>query len=431
MNIALICTEKLPVPPISSGAIQLYIEGILPYVSFLYNITVFSIQHPMLSNEETKDGVKYVRVPAGSKTEYVENIKHFINEGFDWVHVFNRPLWVNYLCENLPNTKFSLSLHNEMFHPEKITPKMANECINRVEFINTVSKFIANGVAKSYPKAEEKLRVVYSGVDLTALKPNWSEEGILNKQKLKEKHKIKNYRVVLFVGRLSEKKGAHILLKAMKEIMNIYRDVALVVVGSKWYGENKENEYSRQLQIISKKLKGPVIFTGYLPPQEVFSYYNLGDIFVCPSQWNEPLARVHYEAMAAGLPIITTNRGGNAEVVSELGNGIVIDDFSNYKAFIEKIKFLLDNPNKSMEYGKTGRKLAEEKFNWERVAKEAFSPLLSLESVEDSVQVKNEPTEGNIEKTNQDSVFEECTEEVQNDNCEEYIEKENFFDIDF
>ena len=59
----------------------------------------------------------------------------------------------------------------------------------------------------------------------------------------------------------------------------------------------------------------------------------MGDLFVCSSQWNEPLARVHYEAMAAGIPIITTNRGGNAEVMNQGKNGIIIDDYDQPKAF--------------------------------------------------------------------------------------------------
>lgn len=430
MNIALICTEKLPIPPIAGGAIQLYIEGILPYISPFHNITVFGIAHPDLPSEEMINGIKYVRVAATNKNEYLANLKLKLNNDFDLIHVFNRPLNVLYLAESLPHTKFSLSLHNEMLIPKKISSSKAIKCINRVEFINTVSKFIADGVKKLYHEAGDKLNVVYSGADINKYKVGWSEEGEFNKSELKKKYNIQKHKVVLFVGRLGEKKGAHILLKAMKEVMDTYDKVALVVVGSKWYGKNEIDEYTRSLQILAKRLKGPIIFTGFIPPSEITPYFNLGDIFVCPSQWQEPLARVHYEAMAAGLPIITTNRGGNAEVVSEYENGIVIDDFSNYKAFAEKIRFLLDNPNKALEYGKIGRKLAEEKFNWERVAREVFSPLFSLKSVEDVAQDKNELVEVNIEEVNQNNVTEVSIEEVGNDGCKEHVE-ERYFDVDF
>lgn len=370
MKIALICTEKLPVPCIAGGAIQQYIDGILPYLSSKHYITVFSLEHPSLPSRETVGNVEYIRVPGKSAQEYIENIKKVITNDFDLIHIFNRPLWVNSIDEVLPHTKISLSLHNEMFHQEKIPAAKANHCINRVEFINTVSKFIADGVKALYPAAADKLRVVYSAADIDKYKPNWTDEGKINKLVLKKKYNLENYNIILNVSRLSEKKGNHIIMNAAKTLMNFRRDVALVIVGSKWYGSNKEDDYTKSLKELSKTLTGPVVFTGFLPPSEISKYYNMGDVFVCCSQWNEPLARVHYEAMAAGLPIITTNRGGNGEVVSGLNNGIVIEDYKNPDVFANSINYLLNNPTVSAEMGKNGRILAEEKFNWKRVSED-------------------------------------------------------------
>lgn len=370
MKIALICTEKLPVPCIAGGAIQQYIDGILPYLSSKHYITVFSLEHPSLPSRETVGNVEYIRVPGKSAQEYIENIKKVITNDFDLIHIFNRPLWVNSIDEVLPHTKISLSLHNEMFHQEKIPAAKANHCINRVEFINTVSKFIADGVKALYPAAADKLRVVYSAADIDKYKPNWTDEGKINKLVLKKKYNLENYNIILNVSRLSEKKGNHIIMNAAKTLMNYRRDVALVIVGSKWYGSNKEDDYTKSLKELSKTLTGPVVFTGFLPPSEISKYYNMGDVFVCCSQWNEPLARVHYEAMAAGLPIITTNRGGNGEVVSGLNNGIVIEDYKNPDVFANSINYLLNNPTVSAEMGKNGRILAEEKFNWKRVSED-------------------------------------------------------------
>lgn len=370
MKIALICTEKLPVPSIAGGAIQQYIDGILPYLSPKYDITVFSVEHPDLLPSEIKDRVEYIRVPGKSQQEYIANIKNIIRRDYDLVQVFNRPLWVNSLSEILPYTKISLSLHNEMFHPEKISNVKANLCINRVEYINTVSKFIADGVKALYPIAADKLKVVYSAADINSYKPNWSEEGRQNKSLLKKKYNLEGYKIILNVSRLSEKKGNHIIMNAAKGLMNYRGDIALVIVGSKWYGSNKEDDYTKSLRELSKTLTGPIVFTGFLPPSEISKYYNMGDVFICCSQWNEPLARVHYEAMAAGLPIITTKRGGNAEVVSGMNNGIVIDDYKNPDAFMNSINYLLNTPDKALEMGKAGRRLTEERFNWKRVSEE-------------------------------------------------------------
>ncbi|NMA25249.1 MAG: glycosyltransferase family 4 protein, partial [Clostridiales bacterium] len=382
LKIAFICTEKLPVPPISGGAIQLYIEGILPEISRHHEVTVFCIQNEALPDEEETGGVRYVRVAGRDKTEYIRNVEQKLGDSFDLVHVFNRPRWVVRLSDKYPKTRFSLSLHNEMIHEKKIPRDMALECVNKVEFIATVSRFIADGLLGLFPEAAEKVFTVYSGADVSRYSPAASEEGAKNKEILKKKLGLADKKVVLFVGRLSEKKGVDKLISAMKSVMEVRSDVALVVVGSKWYGANTADEYSKLVKAQAADLRGPVIFTGYLPYAQIPAYYNLGDIFVCPSQWNEPLARVHFEAMAAGLPIITTNRGGNKEVFEGCESGIVIDDYANPAAFAEQILFLLDHPEIASEMGMKARRMAEEKYSWARVADD----LLQLfKKVEDTV----------------------------------------------
>ena len=368
MKIAFICTEKLPVPPVSGGAIQIYINGVLPFVSKIHDVTVFSVQEGNLSEKESVDNIKYIRVQGKTTAEYLKNVIKLLEKDYELIHVFNRPAWVIPLSEAAPDSAFSLSLHNEMFLPEKISSEKAVQTIEKVKFITTVSKFIANGVKELYPLAEEKLRVVYSAVDINEYKPIWSQESQKNRVDIKKQYGLENHKVVLNVGRFSKKKGAHILIKAMKKVMDEYTNVGLVLVGSKWYGSNETDDYVRQVQLMTKELKGPVVFTGFLPPSEVPYYYNIGDIFVCASQWREPLARVHYEAMGAGLPIITTDRGGNAEVIQENVNGLIIKDYNNPEAFAKNISYLIENEDEAIEMGKNGREIAEKNYNWNRVA---------------------------------------------------------------
>lgn len=375
MKIALICTEKLPVPPVAGGAIQLYISGILPWLAGKHEITVYGVRYPGLPDVETIDNVQYIRVPGKTDTVYVNNLKAALEPGFDLVHVFNRPRFMLALSDKFPDMKFSLSLHNEMLHPEKISDEAALRCVQKAEFINTVSRYIADTVQKRVPEAEKKLRVVYSGADPSQYHVPWSPEGEVIKREMQLKYGLSDYKTILFVGRLSVKKGVHVLIKAMEKIMSSRKDVALAVVGSKWYGNNEADDYANSVKTAAKSLPGPVVFTGFVPPSEIPSLYNIGDIFVCASQWNEPLARVHYEAMAAGLPIITTNRGGNAEVVEGYGNGIVINEYNDPLAFASSITRLLDDTAAAREMGMAGRKLSEERFNWQRVAAEILGGL--------------------------------------------------------
>ncbi|MBZ9686711.1 glycosyltransferase family 4 protein [Clostridium estertheticum] len=369
MKIAFICTEKLTFPPINGGAVQVYLEGVLPIISQYHEITVFSIQDPKLPNIAFINGVKYIRLPARNTEEYVRGLKNYLTNDFDLVHVFNRPRWVNFLSKNL-TCAFSLSLHNEMFLQNKITVSLANACVNRVSFITTVSHFIANGVKALYPSAASKLYPVYSAVDCNIYKPIWDDDKDSYRNNLRAKYGLQNHKTILYVGRLTPKKGTHIVIDAMNSVMESHPNTALMIIGSKWYGGNESNAYIELLKRISKELKGPVIFTGYLSPTEIPKYYSVGDIFVNMSQWQEPLARVHYEAMAAGLPIITTNRGGNAEVMIEGVNGFVINDYKNPRVLENNIVRLLDNSDLALRLGVNGRKIAQEKYNFNRLAKD-------------------------------------------------------------
>lgn len=368
MKIALICTEKLPVPPVSGGAIQIYIDAILPVLATKHEITVFCVQNIQLPLHETNGNVRYIRVKGKTADEYLHNVKKALTNEYDLVHVFNRPLWVPILSEIASESAFSLSLHNEMFTRKKIDSDRAAKCIERVSFITTVSQFIANGVKALYPEAEPKLNVVYSAADLNQFTPIWSEEAQEERTALRTQYGLDDHKVILYVGRLCAKKGAHIVMQAMKNIFAANPKTALLLVGSKWYGQNATDEFIERLQAASQELSGPVIFTGFLTPAEIPRYFHVGDIFVCASQWREPLARVHYEAMAAGLPIITTNRGGNAEVLEPGVNGLVIQEYNNPLSMEENIQYLLDHPEIALNMGKMGRQLVEEKYNWDRVA---------------------------------------------------------------
>lgn len=368
MKIAMICTEKLPVPPIRGGAIQQYIDAVMPYIQEKHDVTVFSVEDPILPQMEDKGNTHFIRVNGKQKQNYIYNIISHMKDEYDLIHVFNRPKWVNLIAEAFPHATISLSLHNEMFHPSKISKADGERCIKKVRFITTVSRFVAEEIKKLYSEAASKLHTIYSGVDINRYQPVWSEDVMQIRDELKAKYGLADKKVVLFVGRLSSKKGAHILIKAMKDVLTSYPNTALVLVGSKWYGENQEDSYVRQIKQMSEELNTDIILTGFLPPKEVIAHYYLGDVFICASQWREPLARVHYEAMAAGLPIITTDRGGNAEVVRGFGNGIVISEYNQPQAFADAITYLLDQPSIALEMGRTGRILAEEKYSWERVA---------------------------------------------------------------
>ncbi len=110
--------------------------------------------------------------------------------------------------------------------------------------------------------------------------------------------------------------------------------------------------------------------TGFVAPSEIQNWFAAADLFVCTSLWQEPLARVHYEAMAAGLPIITTARGGNAEVIEVGVNGLVVENPEDPSCFVEKISEVLSNKTWMKKMGEKGREKSLSQYKWDRVASE-------------------------------------------------------------
>ncbi|AMA74674.1 lipopolysaccharide N-acetylglucosaminyltransferase [Aneurinibacillus sp. XH2] len=367
----MICTEKLPVPPVRGGAIQTYIDGVAPILGEHHHVTILGIADPELPTQQKIGNVNYVRVPGKVFDIYMEEVVSYLSQHtFDLIHIFNRPRLVAPVRKVAPHARIVLSMHNDMFLPEKISSSEAETAIEEVDRIITVSDYVGRTIAGLYPQAADKLRTIYSGVDLKRYIPDSPGTAKKEREGLRTLYELSSKKVILFVGRLSPKKGADILVRAMTDVADRYKDVALVLVGSKWYSDDEISDYVAYVRALAARSPIPIVTTGFVPADQVHKWFWAGDIFVCPSQWEEPLARVHYEAMAAGLPIITTARGGNAEVVVHNETGLIISEPENPKAFAEAITTLFSNPKLMEQMGSKNRRLALERYSWNRVAHE-------------------------------------------------------------
>jgi len=369
MNILMIVTEKLPVPPVRGGAIQTYVDALAPHLGKAHKLTILGITDPTLPERESRGGITYVRVPGGELDTYTAGVTEFLKKNsFDLIHIFNRPRMVLPVRGVAPKARIILSLHNDMFEPGKIEPAEAEQVLAQMEKMVTVSDYVGRRVESLYPAAAGKWRTVYSGVDLKRFAVDRDA-----RQRLRTEHGLTGKQVILFVGRLSPKKGADVLVRAMPQIAKRHPDAALVLVGSKWYGEDKVSDYVAYVRAIAARSPVPVVTTGFVTPDQVHQWFAAGDIFVCASQWEEPLARVHYEAMAAGLPIVTTARGGNPEVVAGKGNGVVVENAEDPQAFAAALSQMLSDKARREKMGRAGRTLAEQRFGWDRVAADILS----------------------------------------------------------
>lgn len=393
LKILMICTEKLPVPPVRGGAIQTYIQGISGKLGQKHDLTILGTTDSSLPLVESRDNIQYVRIDGQQIFEiYAEKVISFLrDESFDLIHVFNRPRLIPLIRQVAPDSRLILSMHNDMFNTNKILHDDAISAIAEVERIVTVSDYVGNTISNLYPQAAGKVQTIYSGVNLEDFVP-WETSNTATqiRQKLRKENNLEDKTVILFVGRLTPKKGTDLLIQALKEVHSSNPKIALVIVGGTWYSVDRVTDYVAFVRALAERVPFPVITTGYVSADNIHQWFWAGDIFVCPSEWQEPLARVHYEAMAAGLPFITTARGGNPEVVIE-ENGLVVQKPEDPVEFAEKINILLSDPKLRQRMGQSGRRLAEERFGWERVAQEVLETWKPGASIK--TDLKNDGTE--------------------------------------
>lgn len=215
------------------------------------------------------------------------------------------------------------SFKGEWYYHFHNIPRIDAACRNefkRVSKYLCVSQFVANQICSNDSAIgridTNKATVLLNCVDTKLFRPiERSNPQII---KLREKFDIHNNDFVLiFAGRLTKEKGPDVLLKALKSLPD---NVKVILVGSLIYNVNVNSPYQEELHNLAENLKNRVFFTGYMPQDKLPYIYNLADIAVLPSIWDEPAGLTIIEAMACGTPVITTNTGGIPEYVGEYGH---------------------------------------------------------------------------------------------------------------
>lgn len=212
---------------------------------------------------------------------------------------------------------------------------------NTKKFIG-VSKFIVSDMSKRMGNyVNENSVVLRNCVEESKFKKNLSN---IEKKELRKKYNIKeNDKVLLFTGRLTKEKGILELLQAIQksEIDNI----KLLVVGSFFFDTNVKSNFLKELNSYKEKMNDKIIFTGFVNYDEIYKIYNIADIAVLPSVWDDPAPLTIIESLTCGLPIITTNSGGISEYAND-GSAVIIERSENIvNDLANEIKKLLNDEN--------------------------------------------------------------------------------------
>jgi glycogen synthase len=237
----------------------------------------------------------------------------------------------------------------------------------RLEHPICISRAIRDRLLQSGVSVEHA-RVIYGGIRAERFDANGS----------RQRNRVSGGDVkLLYAGRIVPEKGVRTAIVALSLIPNECRSlVTLDVVG------DGEPSYQAQLQRLVHRhgLENHVTFHGRVAYQDIPMLFRQYDVFVFPSEWEEPFARSVLEAMAAGLPVIGTNTGGTGEVLVAGETGLVFPP-GDASTLAHRIQFLVENPSIVRTLVTQAQQVVRERFTFQRMMDESEAYLLHVTSL--------------------------------------------------
>lgn len=204
-----------------------------------------------------------------------------------------------------------------------IIKKMKIRCLRKATHVTVVSEHLSNKLQELVPKLQPS--IIPMGVDITKFGSQYGRKDYFGQG---------NKKVVLFVGRLAEKKGVTYLIDAMKQV-----DALCVIVGN---GPLKDKLVKQAAEV-----KDKIVFLGTKTHKELQIIYPSADIFIAPSVTasdgdQEGVPTTIMEAMASGLPVVASESGGISYLVRDGINGLLCEE-RNVQQLADNINCLLND----------------------------------------------------------------------------------------
>jgi len=251
-------------------------------------------------------------------------------EKYDEIIVHLYPMtWLGYLAKKLYGVKYTFWYHGIV--PPHLFPHLHERLYMRLQILFTkiTVRNVDRAVAVSkYGQKELKKytglssEVIYNKVDLTIFHPK------IDGSKVREKYNLGDAPVILFVGTLRPTKGVHLLIQAFKLVKQKIPQAKLIIVG--------RPDYPYYFEQLKKMSDESVIFTGFVPREELPYYYAACDVYATCSLWE--INNVSFlEAQACGKPVVAWHESFK-ENINESGVLVEMGDIEKFaQACVEKL----------------------------------------------------------------------------------------------
>ena len=243
-----------------------------------------------------------------------------------------------------------VDLLDEFIHPENVyhkkvmaLKKVQTTVAKGAEKIIVPSTYL-QGIVAAWGIDAEKIHVVYNAFNGAFVKAS--------KMSLRDTHNISQEdEIIVTVARLVPWKGIDTLITLLPDLQKETKKTHLFVIGS---GPEQEK---LEAIIAEKNLHEYVTLTGPLDSDVVYEYISLADVFVLNTAY-EGLSHVLLESLALGTPVVTTDVGGNPELVRHEENGILVP-YNDVPSLQTAIRFVLNGGNEIKSYVAQGKQIPE------------------------------------------------------------------------
>ncbi len=296
-------------------------------------------------------------------------LKRFLQAGVIAAHLLRRPVdalhahfassatRVAHSVSRLTGLPYSFTAHAKDIYHERVSPASLRAKIREARFVVTVSDYNQAYLGQLMGDEQGDIRRLYNGIDRRRFHPRPGGPGTAE-------GRTREPGLILAVGRLVEKKGFDRLIEAIALLAAEGRDFRCEIIGK------GEQEAALRALINRLGLAHRVLLVGPRPQDKVVTAYRRAALFALPCVVAEDgnrdgLPTVLLEAMAAGLPVVSTTLTGVPEIVDHEVNGLLTPP-GDVPALAAALARLLDDADLRRRYGVAGQEKVRTHFDLRR-----------------------------------------------------------------
>jgi len=205
---------------------------------------------------------------------------------------------------------------------------------------------------------DEKIHIIPGGVSRRIFEEKFFPE------EFREKYGIES-EMILYLGRLDEKKGIDHLIRAAPLLIDEFPDLKIVIAGPDCGVMGKLKKIAHE-----SRVEKNIIFTGPLSEKDKYNAIASSEALILPSSF-EAQGLVLLEAQALGIPVVATKQGGIPYFIKDGENGILIE-YGKPRQIASALRKILKDKGLARKLGETGKCFAKE-FTWDRIAERILS----------------------------------------------------------